>query len=53
METPQSKDTKAKFELEKNNQKYDIELNIKKNKLEICITQENSIPSTIYHKDFL
>lgn len=44
--------TKEKFELEKNNEKFKLELIIKGSKLGIKIEQENSIPNTVYYKDY-
>ena len=52
MDTPESKNSKAKFELEKENQKFNIELSLKEKKLELSIIQENSIPSTVYSKEY-
>ena len=52
MDTPNSKNSKSKFEFEKENQKFTIELSLKEKKVELSIIQENSIPSTVYSKDY-
>ena len=44
--------TKEKFELEKNNEKFKLVLIIKGSKIGIKIEQENSIPNTVYYKDY-
>ena len=41
MDTPDSKNSKAKFEFEKENQKFTIELSLKEKKVELSIIQEN------------